>query len=101
MEKLFKHVVMRFPEWREDIVLLLRDDEDFKEMCLDYEEVVYFLERGHNDPKAAGQTITEHRRLMEDLEAEILECLQEREASPEPQSPPAGEGNDPRSNNEG
>jgi hypothetical protein len=77
------HVTERFPEHELTIERLFRRSESFRSMCEDYALGVEALgrwERG-KDPKRAVR-IAELRESLAELEAEILEALEQAATPP-------------------
>ena len=74
---LYKSVVERFPESSERITLLLQQDAEFAEICSDYEEVADWLAAHSRDGCAYECSCAANRQLLSELEADILEALQE------------------------
>lgn len=73
-------LVARYPEHELAVHRLFATDPEFRSICEDYEEtgaaLDHWLSRGHeNDIRAA-----DYRRLLFDLEREILEYLDKHKA---------------------
>ena len=73
-------VLKRFPERKDGIKRLFKENGDFQSVCEDYrncaEAVRYW---NQSDSEEAPARREEYGVLLRDLEAEILECLNEFE----------------------
>ena len=68
----------RLPEISEHLALLFARDEDFRDLCGEYEKCILTLARlGSGDPAAAAIRI-EYGCLQRRLEGELLRYVQER-----------------------
>ena len=68
----------QFPAWQSKIEQLYQENEDFQEMCQDYEEVRSLLTTWTTATEVNPSIIDEYRTLLKELEAEIMEALQTR-----------------------
>ena len=71
--KTLKHA---FPALARRIDELRAEDQDFQELCSDYEDLWDHVEHLSSNQQAdATPTVAEHRRLIEDMEQEALLLL--------------------------
>jgi hypothetical protein len=71
-------VTERFPEWEASIRRRFEKDAEFQEVCLDYAEACRALDYwGAISEESVEQVGEQYRDLLRELEAEILEVLQE------------------------
>ena len=70
-----EYVIRHFPEWREEILQLLKDRADFHEICEDYEELNWWLDDSSRSTDSSSEERDEARDLKESLEIEIMEIL--------------------------
>ena len=68
----------QFPVWQSKMEQLYQENEDFREMCQDYEEVHNLLATWTSSTEVNPAIIAEYRTLLKELEAEIMEALQTR-----------------------
>jgi len=69
-----RHIVARLPQHEFDVRRLFARDEQFRSICLDFEEAAAALRRWQDAP--GGRSKAEHYlKIMDELEAEILELL--------------------------
>ena len=72
----------RFSERSEQISELLQNDLNFDEMCSDYEELACWLSAFSQGDATPDAAYVENRRLLTELEAEILQSLLSVERQP-------------------
>ena len=77
-EPMTQYILRRFPAWRDDIQRLLQENQDFHEMCADYEELSAWLTAVTQPTAVSKAQLEEARALLQALEADILEVLQNR-----------------------
>ena len=75
MSSLYQHLFIRFPNLKSRIEEQLALDEEFREVCLDYEELAHFMNSADPEKLNASNSQTELGRVMKELETEILEYL--------------------------
>ncbi len=69
-------IVERFPEREADIRHLYQENEDFQEMCQDYNEVSMLLVAwAKKSSEVNATTIEDYQTLLKELEAEIRDLL--------------------------
>lgn len=69
-----RHIVARLPQKEFDLRRLFARDEQFRSICLDFEEAARAFRRWQD--ATGGQSKAEHYlKIMDELEAEILELL--------------------------
>ena len=71
-------VINRFPDRRESLRRLFLKSKRFQSVCEDYRncrDAWFFWSR--SDQKGAAAAVEEYTTLLGELEAEILECLDE------------------------
>ena len=73
-----RRLISRLPEWQSEIEQWVQKDDDFREICQDYEDGAQFLAglRQASSSAAPGQ-IAEYETLLKELEDEALCYLQE------------------------
>ncbi len=73
-----EHVYRKFSNHIGSIQALLEKDAAFGEICNDYEEICTWLtSQSHPEDRSPGE-LDRARRLIRDLEDEILKALEER-----------------------
>lgn len=66
------HILNRFSNQRDRLVLLMAENLDFYSLCQDYEACVYALEHwARSDEPEAKIRIDEYRTLVRELEDEV------------------------------
>ena len=74
-------LIRRFPEQQTQIERLAKEDLEFREVCLDYEEVAQALTYWRQPSSASlVSKIDECETMLQALETEALQRLQESEA---------------------
>ena len=68
-------VFAAFPEYQSRMRLLLDADEDFRELCADFDVVVHAYERGAHPDSGSSGTADEFHSLRIEIESEILSWL--------------------------
>ena len=71
-------VFERFPDRKDNIKRLFKESENFKAVCEDYRkcsEALHHWDR--SDSEVASVRRAEYSALLQELEAEILQCLTE------------------------
>jgi hypothetical protein len=71
-------VLKRFPDRKDTVKRLFKESENFKAVCEDYQEcakALYHWDR--SDSEEAPLRKSEYSALLQELEAEILQCLTE------------------------
>ena len=75
MSSLYRHLFIRFPNLRPRIEEQLAVDEEFREVCLDYEEIAHFMNSADPSEPRSSDNMAEARKVMKELETEVLEYL--------------------------
>lgn len=76
----FCHVLARFPEHRSSLEKLWEDNAYFQSLCEEYDDCVAALNYWQlSDGEEAGEYRDEYAALVLELEAEILEYLEDSE----------------------
>ena len=73
-----ENVLTKYPELQSEIRRLSQEDEDFQEMCQDYEEVCSLMANLTATADRHPATMEGYQKLLESLSEEIMEALQER-----------------------
>ena len=71
-------VAERFPDWRTEVLQLLKESDDFRELCTDYRDLASWLAACDRSVEAQKAAVEEGRVLLRELEQEILDMLQAR-----------------------
>ena len=69
-------VLERFPEWSDQILLLLKLNAGFAELCSDYEELANWLATHTHDSHTPASECAANRLLLAEMEVEVLQYLQ-------------------------
>ena len=72
-------VLERFPEWSEQITLLLARGRNFAELCSDYDELASWLATHSHEDYAPESEWAANCLLLAEMEVEILRHLQAEE----------------------
>lgn len=71
-------VIKRFPDRKDIVKRLFKESENFKAVCEDYQECAKALHHwDRSDSEEASVRRAEYSALLQELEAEILQCLTE------------------------
>ena len=71
-------IVKKLPKWQAEIQHLYLEDEDFQEMCADYEEIHSLLANWTDPAEFDPTVIDEYTVLLAKIEAEIVEAVKTR-----------------------
>ena len=72
-------VIKNFPELREEVVRLFKHNEEFKAVCVDYQNCVKAIKYWSRFPdREASKRAGEYESLRVELEEEILQSLVQR-----------------------
>ena len=69
-------LIEHFPEQAEKIHPLLQQDENFVEVCADYQKLALWLVAHERDDRTSETECAANRLLLAELEIEILQFLQ-------------------------
>jgi len=71
-------VITKFPAFREKVIRLFKHSEEFKEVCMDYQECIKALQHWSRFPdEEAWNRKTEYENLLAELEEEIAQSLEQ------------------------
>jgi hypothetical protein len=71
-------VIKRFPDRKDIVKRLFKESENFKAVCEDYQECAKALHHwDRSGSEEASVRRAEYSALLQELEAEILQCLTE------------------------
>ena len=62
----------RFPKSHSKIILLLKEDVDFQEMCADYEELANWIDANCQEDRRPETECAEAGHVLESLESDII-----------------------------
>ena len=71
-------VIKRFPDRKDIVKRLFKESENFKAVCEDYQEcakALHYWDRSDSEESSVHRA--EYSALLQELEAEILQCLTE------------------------
>ena len=71
-------VIKRFPDRKDMVKRLFKESENFKAVCEDYQEcakALHHWDRSYSEEASLRKS--EYSALLQELEAEILQCLTE------------------------
>ena len=66
----------KFPDHTETIKAFYANSPTFREICADYEELIIWIENNCQSEKQPSANCDYAREVLQDLEAEITDCLQ-------------------------
>ncbi len=69
-------IFSKFPDDSETIKEFYANSPTFREICADYEELVIWLETNCQSEKQSSANCEYAREVLQDLEVEIVDCLQ-------------------------
>jgi hypothetical protein len=79
--ELILHLQAQLPDAQERIIERLPRDENFREICLEYEECAKSLAYWQSLEQRNTVRVEEYAKLLQELELEILRLLQEKSGS--------------------
>lgn len=83
MKKKPHHILQRFPERADDLLMLLANNPDFQDLCDDYDVCVQAKQYwGRSTEPEAGERVAEYHTIALELEEEIVQKLK-LQTSPE------------------
>jgi len=74
--KNFPSILVRLPEHEFRIRNRWAHDEDFRSLCSDYELAAAAYRHWQNAGEYGAKLLPDYQSIMQELEAEILECLE-------------------------
>jgi hypothetical protein len=80
-KELIRHLQGQLPDAQQRIIERLPGDEDFREICREYEECAKCLIYWRSSARRNRDRIEEYADLLQELEQEILRLLQEESRS--------------------
>jgi hypothetical protein len=80
-KELIRHIEAQLPDAQQRVNDRLPGDENFREICSEYEECVKCLTYWRSSEQRNRDRVEEYAQLLQELEQEILRLLQEESQS--------------------
>lgn len=77
VRELIRHLEAQLPDAQERIIERLPGDENFREICLEYEDCAKSLAYWRSSQQPNSDRVDEYAQLLQELEHEVLRLLQD------------------------